>query len=93
MNNIVCGGRGAQVISCVQGRVPLEEVFGSKAHAMVSGLNIEGHHRGAVAAARSQAQGAPQPQVRMTPHLTRIKSHPLTRPPLMAEQSVITSPS
>lgn len=76
---------GAQVIPCVQGRVPLEEVFGSKAHAMVSGLNIEGHHRGAVAAARSQAQSAPEPQVRMVLQLTRIKPPLLTGPPLVAK--------
>lgn len=36
---------------CVQ--VSIERVFGSSAHAVVAKLNIEGQHRGAVAAVRS----------------------------------------
>ncbi len=34
-------------------QVPLETVFGKDAHAVVAKLNVEGQHRGAVAAARA----------------------------------------
>lgn len=40
-----------QVFSCEQARVDLEQIFGREAQALVAHLNIEGQHRGAVAAA------------------------------------------
>ncbi|WIA33984.1 hypothetical protein OEZ86_007079 [Tetradesmus obliquus] len=43
----------ATVIACEQAKVPLERVFGSSVHKVVAHLNIEGQHRGAVAAARA----------------------------------------
>ena len=42
-----------QVIPCEQGRVDLARVFGRDARALVAHLNVEGQHRGAVAAARA----------------------------------------
>ncbi len=42
-----------QVIPCQQARIDLEEVFGKDAHGFMASLNTEGHHRGAVAAARA----------------------------------------
>lgn len=48
----------AQVVEAVQGAIPIEQVFGSGSQAVVARLNIEGHHRGAVAAARSAAEEA-----------------------------------
>ena len=50
------GHTAVQVIACEQGRIELEEVFGKEARGFVANLNTEGHHRGAVAAARSLAQ-------------------------------------
>lgn len=48
----------ATVIPCQQGKIPLEKVFGEGSNAVVSKLNVEGQHRGAVAAARAlQDQG------------------------------------
>lgn len=44
-----------QVISCEQGRVDLDEIFGKEARGIVAHLNTEGHHRGAVAAAKALA--------------------------------------
>lgn len=38
-------------MSCHQ--VPLDQVFGSQVHKVVAHLNIEGQHRGAVAAAKA----------------------------------------
>jgi hypothetical protein len=39
--------------------VPLEQVFGSNVHKVAAQLNIEGQHRGAVAAAKAaQVRGA-----------------------------------
>ncbi len=43
-----------QVISCEQARISLDEVFGPEAKGFIAGLNTEGHHRGAVAAVKSQ---------------------------------------
>jgi hypothetical protein len=43
-----------QVVPCQHGIVPIEDVFGKGAHSLVAGLNVEGQHRGAVAAARAQ---------------------------------------
>lgn len=43
-----------QVISCEQARISLDEVFGPDAKGFIAGLNTEGHHRGAVAAVKSQ---------------------------------------
>ncbi|PSC76572.1 cobalamin biosynthesis isoform A [Micractinium conductrix] len=43
----------AQVVACTHGEVPVQQLFGSGAQALVSKLNIEGQHRGAVAAAKS----------------------------------------
>ena len=40
-----------QVFTCEQARVDLEQVFGQEAQSLVAHLNIEGQHRGAVAAA------------------------------------------
>jgi hypothetical protein len=45
-----------QVIACENARIDLDEVFGKDAQGFVAHLNTEGHHRGAVAAARSLAQ-------------------------------------
>ncbi|CAL8471986.1 g11528 [Coccomyxa elongata] len=45
----------AKVIGCEQGRVNLDEVFGKETKGLVAHLNTEGHHRGAVAAARALA--------------------------------------
>jgi hypothetical protein len=44
-----------QVISCEHGCVDLDQVFGKEAKGLVAHLNTEGHHRGAVAAARALA--------------------------------------
>ncbi|KAG2437513.1 hypothetical protein HXX76_006161 [Chlamydomonas incerta] len=44
----------ATVIPCTQGQIPIERVFGSTVHSVVAKLNIEGQHRGAVAAAKSR---------------------------------------
>ncbi len=49
----------AQVVPCQQGVVPLEEVFGKGARSLVANLNIEGQHRGVVAAARAQVRPPP----------------------------------
>lgn len=38
---------------CNQSQVDIEKVFGKNTHSVVAKLNIEGQHRGAVAAARS----------------------------------------
>ncbi|KAL4424848.1 hypothetical protein ABPG77_011098 [Micractinium sp. CCAP 211/92] len=46
----------AQVVSCAHGQVPVQKLFGSEAQGLVSKLNIEGQHRGAVAAAKSLEQ-------------------------------------
>ncbi len=43
------------MIACEQGRVDLDDVFGKEAKGIVAHLNTEGHHRGAVAAARALA--------------------------------------
>eukprot|EP00879_Flechtneria_rotunda_P014044 GHRR01014672.1.p1 GENE.GHRR01014672.1~~GHRR01014672.1.p1 ORF type:complete len:355 (+),score=130.74 GHRR01014672.1:1365-2429(+) len=43
----------ATVIACEQAKVPLERVFGSNVQKAVAHLNIEGQHRGAVAAAKA----------------------------------------
>ena len=43
-----------QVISCEQARISLDEVFGPEAKGFIASLNTEGHHRGAVAAVKSQ---------------------------------------
>ncbi|GFR40301.1 hypothetical protein Agub_g483 [Astrephomene gubernaculifera] len=44
----------ATVIPCTQGKIPIERVFGSQVRSVVAHLNIEGQHRGAVAAAKSR---------------------------------------
>ena len=36
---------GVQVVSCSQGQVPIQRLFGAEAQAVVSRLNIEGQHR------------------------------------------------
>lgn len=41
----------AKVFACEQARLDLEQVFGKEAQSLVAHLNIEGQHRGAVAAA------------------------------------------
>ncbi|KAL4855709.1 COBW domain-containing protein [Chlorella vulgaris] len=43
----------AKVVQCSQGEVPIHQLFGKQAQALVSKLNIEGQHRGAVAAAKT----------------------------------------
>lgn len=43
----------ATVVACEQAKVPLDQVFGSNVHKVVAHLNIEGQHRGAVAAAKA----------------------------------------
>ena len=43
----------AQVTPVTQGAIPIDKVFGKEAQALISKLNIEGQHRGAVAAART----------------------------------------
>ncbi|KAK9905575.1 hypothetical protein WJX75_002363 [Coccomyxa subellipsoidea] len=45
----------SKVISCEHGCVDLDQVFGKEAKGLVAHLNTEGHHRGAVAAARALA--------------------------------------
>eukprot|EP00798_Chlamydomonas_sp_ICE-L_P011382 gene11382-12082_t len=45
----------ATVIPCQQGQVPIDKVFGKTTTAVISKLNVEGQHRGAVAAARALA--------------------------------------
>lgn len=47
-------GLHLQIISCERGRISLDEVFGPEAKGFIAGLNTEGHHRGAVAAVKSQ---------------------------------------
>lgn len=42
------------MVPCQHGVVPIEDVFGKGAHSLVAGLNVEGQHRGVVAAARAQ---------------------------------------
>ena len=42
------------MLSCEQARISLDEVFGPEAKGFIAGLNTEGHHRGAVAAVKSQ---------------------------------------
>lgn len=42
----------ATVIECEHGRVPVGDMLGKDATAVVARLNMEGHHRGAVAAAK-----------------------------------------
>eukprot|EP00877_Chromochloris_zofingiensis_P009401 jgi/Chrzof1/4714/Cz14g23240.t1 len=49
----------ATVIPCEHSKIPLERVFGSSVHKFAAQLNIEGQHRGAVAAAKT-AQAAEQ---------------------------------
>ncbi|GLI70159.1 hypothetical protein VaNZ11_014971 [Volvox africanus] len=44
----------ATIIPCVHGKVPIERVFGRTMHSVVAKLNIEGQHRGAVAAAKNR---------------------------------------
>lgn len=41
----------AQVMCCKYGEIPIDQVFGREARALMSMLNVEGQHRGAVAAA------------------------------------------
>lgn len=49
----------AQVLHCEHGKVDLKQVFGKESRAIVAHLNVEGQHRGAVAAVRAQqAEGA-----------------------------------
>lgn len=43
-----------QVMACQRGRIELDEVFGPEAKGFIASLNTEGHHRGAVAAVKSQ---------------------------------------
>ena len=43
-----------QVLACERGRIGLDEVFGPEAKGFIASLNTEGHHRGAVAAVKSQ---------------------------------------
>uniref|UniRef100_A0A7S3R780 CobW C-terminal domain-containing protein n=1 Tax=Dunaliella tertiolecta TaxID=3047 RepID=A0A7S3R780_DUNTE len=51
----------ATVVPCANGQVPLEQVFGPGSHgSVVARLNVEGQHRGAVAAARAQQEAAKQ---------------------------------
>ena len=45
-----------QVFSCEHGRLDLEQIFGREAQALVAHLNIEGQHRGAVAAATAMQE-------------------------------------
>jgi G3E family GTPase len=46
----------ARVVACEHGQVPVESLFGAHAGpGLVARLNTEGHHRGAVAAARAAA--------------------------------------
>ena len=49
-----------QVVPCQHGIVPIDDIFGKGAHSLVAGLNVEGQHRGAVAAARAQVSGYAQ---------------------------------
>lgn len=44
----------ATVLPTELGKVPIEVVFGSGAHGAIAKMNIEGQHRGAVAAAKTQ---------------------------------------
>ena len=43
----------AKVVRCEHGMVPVVDILGPEATALVAKLNVEGQHRGAVAAARS----------------------------------------
>ena len=43
-----------QVLHCEHGQVDLKKVFGKDSRAIVAHLNVEGQHRGAVAAVRAQ---------------------------------------
>ena len=42
------------MLACERGRIGLDEVFGPEAKGFIASLNTEGHHRGAVAAVKSQ---------------------------------------
>lgn len=47
----------AHVFKCTQGKIPIDSIFGTAARAAgVARLNIEGQHRGAVAAAKQAAE-------------------------------------
>ncbi|KAL0027977.1 hypothetical protein WJX79_007622 [Trebouxia sp. C0005] len=50
----------SKVFTCEQARVDLEQVFGREAQSLVAHLNIEGQHRGAVAAATAMLPFHPQ---------------------------------
>eukprot|EP00887_Chlorella_sp_A99_P005800 scaffold1.g5800.t1 len=50
------GRRRKGVVPCQFGEVPIDKVFGKGAQRVVASLNIEGQHRGAVAAARTLEQ-------------------------------------
>ncbi|KAJ9523163.1 hypothetical protein QJQ45_024092 [Haematococcus lacustris] len=72
----------ATVIPCSQARVPLDKVFGRHGASVVAKLNIEGQHRGAVAAVRSAEQEAAAsaaadaaPAGQAGPHDGEAKSH------------------
>ena len=41
------------VVSCELGKVPIDLVFGNMARGVMAKLNVEGQHRGAVAAAKA----------------------------------------
>lgn len=67
---------------CEYGKVDMETVFGASGQAIVSKLNTEGHHRGAVAYVRGQeaknTQEAPPEQVAAPPS-TRVPTDPANR--------------
>jgi G3E family GTPase len=48
----------ATVVDCQQGKVPIDVVFGSLTHGVMARLNMEGQHRGAVAAAKASAKAS-----------------------------------
>ncbi|KAF5828317.1 CobW/HypB/UreG, nucleotide-binding domain-containing protein [Dunaliella salina] len=70
----------ATVVPCANGQVPLEQVFGPGSHgSVIARLNVEGQHRGAVAAARAQQEAAKQPyslQTDMHAHVQEAALHP-----------------
>jgi G3E family GTPase len=47
----------ARVLQCAHGIVPVSELLGPASTGLVARLNVEGHHRGAVAAARAAEAG------------------------------------
>jgi G3E family GTPase len=54
----------AEAVACEQGRVPLDRLFGKETRGLVSRLNVEGHHRGFVAAAKAEERARREEEIK-----------------------------